>query len=95
MAIRGDTAAGAARGSLTCIHVSRDFKASPTGADIKSCAIAAQVSAVIGNGHDQTNIYNNSVDTLRRGLVAAPTAVEATDAAGAATVATSGEVYTI
>ena len=95
MAIRGDTAAGAAHGSLTCIHLSRDFKSAPSGSDIKSVAIAAQVNAMIGNAHDSTNLYDISVDTLRKGLVAAPAAVDATDVAGAATVAASGKVVTI
>ncbi len=93
--IRGDTAAGAGHGSLTAIHLPREFKVAPTGADTKSAAIAAQVAAVLGNAHDGINIYNTSVDTLRRGLVAAPAAVEATDTAGAATVAASGKVVTI
>lgn len=95
MSIRGDTTAGAAHGALAGIHLSRDLKSAPSGSDNKSVAIAAQVKTMVGNAHDGTNIYNVSVDTLRKGLVAAPAAVDVTDTAGAATVAASGKVVTI
>ena len=95
MNIRGETTSGASAGALTAIHLSTDHPACPSGADTKSAAISASIGASLNTAVTETATFNASVDTLREGLVAAPTAVEATDANGAATVATSGEVFTI
>lgn len=95
MNIRGNTSAGAAAGALAGMHLPTDFPSSPTGADTKSAAIAGELNAFLKTAQAETTAYNTSVDTLREGLVAAPNAVDATDQAGAAEVAGSGEVYTI
>jgi len=95
VSIRGNTTTGAAAGASAGMHLSTDFPSSPTGADTKSTAIAGELNAFLKTAQLETTTYNTSVDTLREGLVAAPQAVDATDAAGAAGIEGSGEVYTI
>jgi hypothetical protein len=93
MNIRGNTDAGAAAGASALKHLTTDFPESPTGTDTKSVAIASALSEFLHHAETETETFNASVDTLRSGLVAAPKAVQQTDAAGAATVAESGGVY--
>jgi len=93
--IRGETDAGAAIGANAGTPLPAGFPVSPTGSDTKSVAIAAALNALLDTARVETGIYNASVDTLRQGLVQAPRAVDATDAAGAAGINGSGEGFSI
>lgn len=51
--------------------------------------------ALLKTAQLETTTYNKDVDNLREGLVAAPQAVDTTDAASAADINRSGKVTTI
>lgn len=92
MAIRGDTTAGAAAGSLAAIHIQALYPAPPTGSDTKSSTIVGRVMSNLETARKESETYNVSVDTLRTAFTEAPRGVDRTDEAGAAHVAASGEV---
>lgn len=91
--IRGDTAAGAATGGAVLNHLTAPLPESPSGTDAKSVAIAVSLSTFLNQAAAARQMFNDNVDTLRTGMVAAPTAVEQRDAAGAAAVTASGGIW--
>lgn len=93
--IRGNTTAGAAVGASAGMPLSENLPASPTGADTKGTEIAAELNAFLDTARTQTAIYNQSVTALRQGMQQVPQNIEATDQAGANTVANSGGTFSI
>lgn len=92
MAIRGDTAVGAAAAQSASMHLPADFPASPTGSDTRSAAIAAAINAFLKAARTETATFNSSVDQLREGMAAAAERVETADQQGAERVTNSGVV---
>jgi len=93
MAIRGESAAGAAAGASVGMHLTADFPPVPTGADVKSSAIATELQGFVTAMSTDIDIYNTSLDQVREGITAACQRVDAGDRAGAAGIEGSGQVY--
>ncbi len=92
MAIRGESAAGAAAGASVGMHLSTDFPPVPTGADVKSAAIAAELQSFVTAVSTDIATYNASLDEVREGITAACQRVDDGDHAGAAGIENSGQI---
>lgn len=95
MAINAETTAAAQTGATGGMHLSADFPPVPTGSDPKSAAIAAELNAFVTAIRADIQTYNDSVDQLREGTVAAPKRIDAGDDQGAAIIENSGGTYSI
>ncbi len=94
MTIRGDMEAGAAIGAAAGVVVPARVLPVLSGADGVSAAAIALVGATSAAHAALAAVCNESVQTLRTGMEAAPRAVAARDAEGAAAVTASAPIAT-
>lgn len=93
MAIRGESAAGAAAGASVGMHLHTDFPPVPTGADVKSAAIATELQGFVTAISADVDTYNASLDQVREGITAACQRVDDGDRTGAGGIENSGQIY--